>query len=306
MSDILDWKKAENIAALIEKTISPDAHVQPNVQLPVLGTTRTRQCDVVIYFGIPPRQTIAIVEVQKRKRKPDITTFHGWIRKMQEVGAQQLFCVSALGYPKSIIDDVKSRIGPTVKLLTMEDLASVDRTSPVMLAPFLLDTSPKYQITDIGSPKVASTHDTSLSLNTAERIISIGSRNERYCLDELISAALNKVPDLPQPAPHEIEGWAQLITLPLESFFESVWLHLDNESIQAIEWSVGLKLLVEAESIPIPVTHLEYKQETLDGAIAWVAHTQFNHKGQSLELTVVVMPDEQGFLRNIRTWLAAA
>ena len=73
-----------------------------------------------------------------------------------------------------------------------------------------------------------------------------------------------------------------------------------------IEWSVGLKLLVEAKSIPIPVTHLEYKQESLDGAIAWVAHTQFNHKGQSLELTVVVMPDEQGFLRNIRTLLAAA
>jgi hypothetical protein len=306
MSDNLDWKKAENIAALIEKTISPDAHVQTNVQLPVLGTSRTRQCDVAIYFGNPPRQTIAIVEVQKRKRKPDITTFHGWLRKMQEVGAQQLFCVSALGYPKSIIDDVQSRIGPTVKLLTMEDLDSGDRTSPFTLAQFILDTSPKYQITDIGTPKVASARDTSLCLNTGDRIISIGSGNERFSLDELLSTALNNFPNLPQPAPHEIEGWVQLITLPLESFFESTWLHLDNESIQVIEWTVGLRLLVEAKTIPIPVTNLEYKQEALDGAIAWVAHTQFNHKGQSLELTVVVMPDEQGFLRNVRTWLTAA
>jgi hypothetical protein len=76
--------------------------------------------------------------------------------------------------------------------------------------------------------------------------------------------------------------------------------------VQKNQSSSGLKLLVEAKSIPIPVTHLEYKQESLDGAIAWVAHTQFNHKGQSLELIIVVMPDEQGFLRNIRTWLAAA
>jgi hypothetical protein len=305
MNNGLDWKKAENIAALIEKAVSPDAHVQTNVHLPVIGTSRTRQCDVVIYFGKPPRQTIAIVEVQKRKRKPDITTFHGWIRKMQEVGAQQLFCVSALGYPKSIIDDVRTRIGPTVKLLTLEDLASVDKTSAFVLAPFIVETYPKYQITDIGTPRLFRTRETSLNLNTAERIISLGTNHKTYSLGELIASALNNAPDLPQPAPHEIENWVQFVNLPLESVFESIWLDTGDERIQVKEWSIGLKLYAEAKNIPIPVTHLEYKQEFLDGTIAWIGHTQFNHNGQNLELTVVVMPDEQGYLRNVRTWLTS-
>lgn len=304
MSNDLNWKQAENITALIERAISPDAHVQTNVHLPVIGTNRTRQCDVVIYFGKPPRQTIAIVEVQKRKRKPDITTFHGWVRKMQEVGAQQLFCVSALGYPRSIIDDVQTRIGPTVKLLTLKDLTSVGKVSAFTLAPFMVEASPKYFITDIGIPKVSGIHEVSLSLNTDERIISIANNDEIFSLNELIAIALNNASNLQLPLPHEIENWNQFVTLPLESVFESICFNLVNTKIHVKEWSIGLKLYAEAKHIPIPVTHLEYRQELLDGTIAWVGRTQFKHKGQSFELTIVVRPDEQGYLRDINTWFA--
>jgi hypothetical protein len=93
--------------------------------------------------------------------------------------------------------------------------------------------------------------------------------------------------------------------LPLESVFESICFNLVNKKIQVKEWSIELKLYAEAKQIPIPVTHLEYKQELLDGIIAWVGRTQFNYKGQSLELTVVVKPDEQGYLRDITTWFTS-
>lgn len=116
-----NWKTAEHIAAMLEKAVSPDAMVQHNVFLPVIGrpNRKPRQCDVVVTYGKEPRTSRAIVEVQKRNRKPDITTFDGWVAKMREVGAQQLICVSEHGYPQSIIDKVALEIGPTVKLMTL-------------------------------------------------------------------------------------------------------------------------------------------------------------------------------------------
>jgi hypothetical protein len=119
-----DWKITEKIIALLEGIITPDAEVEHNVYLPVIGSQsgRKRQCDIVIKYGLEPRQSIAIVEVQKRKKLPDINTFQGWLRKMTEVGAQHLICVSALGYPKSIIEDVATKVGPTVTLTTLKEL----------------------------------------------------------------------------------------------------------------------------------------------------------------------------------------
>ena len=117
------WKLIERITALLEKSICSTANVQHNIKLPVLGSPsgRKRQCDVVITAGDSPRETVTIVEVQKRKGKPDITTFHGWLKKMREVGAQHLICVSTRGYPSSIIEEA-NRIGPTVRLLTLKEI----------------------------------------------------------------------------------------------------------------------------------------------------------------------------------------
>ena len=119
----ISWQVVEDVAGLLEKALTPYAEVKRNVRLPVIGKTRKRQCDIVITYGLPPRRTISIVEVQKRDRKPDITTFHGWCRKMQEVGAQHLICVSMRGYPQSIIDDVATIYGPTVRLLNLKELS---------------------------------------------------------------------------------------------------------------------------------------------------------------------------------------
>jgi hypothetical protein len=113
------WKAAEKLVAAIEKSLAPDATVEHDVQLPVLGQNRSRQCDVVLRVGKKPRDQFFIVEVQQRGSKPDINTFGGWLRKMEEVGASGLICVSEAGFPDSIIQDVAQRIGPKVRLITL-------------------------------------------------------------------------------------------------------------------------------------------------------------------------------------------
>jgi len=62
------WVSAEQIAALIERALTPDAEVRHDVKLAELVSGRLRQCDVVIASGPAARRIVTIVEVQKRKR----------------------------------------------------------------------------------------------------------------------------------------------------------------------------------------------------------------------------------------------
>ncbi len=146
------WQTVEKVVAVLEKVLEPSAHVEHNVRLPVIGRPRRRprQCDVVITYGKAPRQTTTIVEVQDRGSKPNLTTFHGWTRKMREVGAQQLICVSERGYPKSIIDDVASVYGPTVHLMTLQDVEELKIPGFIMWN-FLAHGNPKFYFELVGS-----------------------------------------------------------------------------------------------------------------------------------------------------------
>lgn len=97
-------KELELVITAIEKGLSPDATVEHDVFLPVLTSNngRTRQIDVSIRQGKPPRETLTIVEVQDRNSPVDINTFNGWLCKVEEVGAQHLMVVSRKPFPESI------------------------------------------------------------------------------------------------------------------------------------------------------------------------------------------------------------
>jgi len=112
------WRKMEELVGWIEQHISPNSIVELDQHLPDLNSTSgsKRQCDIVIRQGPNHRQTITIVEVQKRKKPVDINTFDGWCQKMRDVGAQHLICVSENPFPKSIVDKAL-RIGPTIRLI---------------------------------------------------------------------------------------------------------------------------------------------------------------------------------------------
>src|SRR5690554_6771620 len=198
MANTPDWKSAEQIAAILEKALTPTAKVEHDVRLPVIGKRRFRQCDVVITYGEHPRQTIAIVEVQKRRRKPSINTFHGWVQKMKEVGAQHLICVSALGYPKSIIDEVQTEYGPTVKLLTLEELEHPSIGNLVIVSPFLIHRKPIVSFESIGKAgleaemaDIDNLQTVETSINARDKIFSLDDSPERYSLIDLTNQVVN-------------------------------------------------------------------------------------------------------------------
>ncbi len=117
-----DGKNLERLVHLIERSISPGSIVEHNVALPVLSSTggRTAQCDIVIRDGKPPRQTISIIEVQDRNRAVDINEFRGWTVKLNEVGAQHLYCVSRHEFPQSI-KEMAVHSGGSIRLITLKE-----------------------------------------------------------------------------------------------------------------------------------------------------------------------------------------
>ena len=116
------WRLVERVVKLLEQAITPDARIKHNVMMPDLtDASQSRECDIVIWTGKLPRETITIVEVQDRNKPFDITTFDGMCTKMRKVGAQHLICVSRQSFPISIKNEAK-RQGPTVRLVLLKDL----------------------------------------------------------------------------------------------------------------------------------------------------------------------------------------
>lgn len=119
-----DGKELEKLVHLISTSLEPDANVEHNQFLPVIGSPseRTRQCDIVIYSGPKHRRSITLVEVQDRDYQTDINTFNGWLEKLNEVGAQHLICVSRKEFPESIKEKAFFS-GNKVKLITMREIS---------------------------------------------------------------------------------------------------------------------------------------------------------------------------------------
>ena len=296
------WKLVEEVAALLEKAISPNAKVEHNVSLPVIGESRTRQCDVVITYGEPPRQSVAIVEVQRRQAKPDINTFHGWYHKMQEVGAQQLICVSMQGYPKSIIEDVANRIGPTVRLLTLAQLGETKVPGIEFIPPYVVHKHPHFTIETIGPGvhikrnQLDDRRETfGLTLPTDEKVFTLDNSQEMQSLNELIATAFKNEIDqmflqmrINQPNSYSLE-------ITLGSQERDLWWYLDGQQHKVV--SMPIKLSVETTVYRTPLTFLSYQQENIDGVLAWVAVAKGIIENKDISIQLVFKPDKEGFLQ---------
>lgn len=116
-------KLKEKVVTILERHIDQSARVFCDVLLSVVAhpEMEPRQIDVLIETGTRARPTRTIVEVQDRKSKPQLTEFDGWLKKMEDVGAQHLMCVTNAGYTKTILEKAANR-GPTVRLFTLEQL----------------------------------------------------------------------------------------------------------------------------------------------------------------------------------------
>lgn len=121
MADQPAWKSKESLVALLEGVLTKDARIQQDVHLPRVDIESTRQCDVVVTTGEPPRQQITIVEVQDRKKKYSAESFDGHLAKLDQVGANHLIVVATSGFAKSVLQKAK-RVGPKVRLMLLKEL----------------------------------------------------------------------------------------------------------------------------------------------------------------------------------------
>ena len=295
------WRIIEKIVSLLEKALTPVAQVEHDIFLPVIGRPdrRPRQCDIVITSGQPPRQTITIVEVQKRKSRPNINTFHGWIEKMREVGAQHLICVSALGFPQSIIDDVAMRYGPTVRLTTLKELEELN-IAGFVLGNFLFHKKAHFLLEKFG-PEVKvepnpSTTDLEFEFAPVEKVFSLGDSAEKLNVFELFEVFRQKelMPLLFSRGQTIPDNGSVDVTLP-SSLQENLYIYIEEIKHKVI--SLPMKWKIETEIFRIPLSHFEYKQEFIDSTLAWIASAKGVVEEKEITVQIVLKQDERGILQ---------
>jgi hypothetical protein len=291
-----DWKQAEQLAAILEKFITPDSTVEHNVMLPVIGRSdrKPRQCDVVITFGREPRKTIAIVEVQKRETKPSIATFHSWITKMEEVGAQQLICVSNCGYPESIVNEVKNRHGLTkVTLMKLEEFDYLTNPEKYNILPYQIMLRRKFQLRSLGKLELQlepinrlQVVDVTIPMFTLFGSSKKLNASELAC--EMIDAISNTNPKFRENEFNKDESDIS-IEIDLNS---KVSMHLEEGTFLIKSWILGGKFYSDKEIRETNLTQYSYRQEFIDGAIAWIAKTNLIINGQEQDVEILFKTDE--------------
>jgi hypothetical protein len=291
------WRLIERLVSIIEKAISPVAEVRHNVHLPVLGRPdrEPRQCDIVITSGVEPRRTVTIVEVQDRKSKPDINTFHGWVRKMQEVGAQHLICVSALGYPESIVNDVALRYGPTVRLMTLQELEE-RRLPGLVFERFLYHRTPSFSFESYGSLKLESkpADREGIELHSNEPIFSIDENEELLSLSDLVTQVLKEQVAHEFANNNTLEPTEYLAKLSLGSTERALWLHIEGERFKVLGLDVTVKVTSRIDEIPLSL--YSYRQEFYEGELCWASTATGKVGDKDVEIHVLFRPNEEGYL----------
>lgn len=270
----------ERIVAIIEKSISPESKIEHNINLPVLTSQmgRTRQCDIIIRTGTPPRETISIVEVQDRTSAVDIADFSNWLSKLNEVGAQHLICVSRKPFPDSVKESA-SQNGSRVLLININEIHPTD--IPVNFINFIFKLN-NQKITKINSvrpfvkpgqiksegliPEEKSTDDKLWSVDGITRISIID-----LCLEILKeSKEIN----------NDILGFIEGTTK--HSFkYEDQLYYINNEKFIKVGLDIEFSWIYEAIEKPMSIASYEQYGH---GPMAWIF--EVNHKSKSGDFNI--------------------
>lgn len=270
-----DWQHQERIVAFLEAHLAPDANVEQDVRLPVLASQsgRRAQCDVVIREGAPPRQTMTIVEVQKRGRPIEIKTFRGWLAKMREVGAHGLYCVSTEPIPQTI-KELAEQTGPTVRLIRLAEVADEEKKNiKFHFDPWHYKADPTFSIIDIVH-LVLEPHPSELEIVANKKAFtsSVHGDEVRYSMNEMIRATLNATigARLPEPfrLPYRKRTRVQLgISAPEGPY---VYFHAVGTRHLVKSWVVEVEIEIAATRFPVDVRTSAYVQTGTDEPLAWL------------------------------------
>ncbi len=257
----------EKIVELLERSINPEAKVERNVELPIVNskTGETTQCDIVITSGIKPRETITIVEVQNRSRKPERGQVWSWLKKLEEIDAQHLICVSKKGFPKSV-KELASQCGNKLKLVHLKEINVESIPLDMLEMHFqyedfkidsILEQEAEIKISGIDLD-VYDLDEKKINLSGikyTDRIFS-RDRSKLLSLSELCSEL---VPTLMKNGKGENRLLIKEANGPLYLLYEKVFLSIE----------IDVKFKWSKKIFEIPVNILAYEQDEY-GALAWL------------------------------------
>lgn len=271
-----DWEKFEFIVAFIEKVINPDAVVEHDVWLYEHRAKRKVQCDVVIKNGKPPRDTLTIVEVQKRKKKVDRHTFNVWCAKRDNVRAQHLICVSQKGFDKTVVETAKEE-GKGARLVTVMKPESIS-------LPLTFENG--QLVVFIPKPRVVG-----YSLVAGGIVPSQFEAGSAWFTRDGKRIGLNELTRYPvQPSETEVE-YTDWHTTHF-STEDDVVLILNGCPIPV--QSITTEVLVQTERVVLAVDVRDYIQLDYDGVLAWYFEGTGVYNGQKASLILILAKKESG------------
>ncbi|HEY6435092.1 MAG TPA: hypothetical protein VIY47_00755, partial [Ignavibacteriaceae bacterium] len=286
-------KLLEQLVQVIEQLISPDSIVEHNVQMPVVNSKRgsAAQCDLVIRSGKKPRETITIVEVQDRNRPVEINEFRGWKQKLEDVGAQHLYCVSRCEFPESIKEQA-ALSGNAIKLITLKEL------NPEQASAKLFDFIFKYHDVDILHIHKDETH------LSGEEVIALGiskdkieqelkelkSNDLKFSFDKKNLTALSTLCIEKVPVDKDGEDGVSNLEFGFENmspfYFYSNGFYLRMQLRITYKWT--------SKTVNIAPTIFSYDQNE-HGALAWVLEAFYSSSRGPLWFKIPVIKNEDSF-----------
>jgi hypothetical protein len=276
------WKLVQRVVALLEKTISPGDEVLHDEWLTDVTTGDKRQFDVVIKSGKPPRQTITVVEVQKRGSRVSIGTFEGWVKKRESVGAHCLMCVSALEYPQSVKNKVAKNLGPSVRLLTLKELEGEQWRGWEIAFRIPSTRFP------VGKAMEISILDSNECAATSGITFYVEGRSEPVSIAELIVAHMDYAGPTDLPG-GEYEARV-LINIGKQ-------LYAERNGVRQVVNKLIIPTIFVIDEVRLPVVLSAYSQIDMNGAIAWVASAEGELKGKTIGFRLTFVPDSDGKFR---------
>lgn len=294
-----DWKTKEEIVALLEKAISPNAIVKHNIELPDLfDPTVKRQFDTVIYSDNSNRATLTVVEVQDRGNPMSVNIFEGFIPKMESVGAQRLICVTKSGYQQGVLKTAK-KYGPRVILLTLSEIESSDFPinfigDVVVFANYKIVAMDELQINihkgDIDST-IRKRIDEHIPINFESNDKVFSYREELVCINDIIDEYRKSLQiDLPTGQ--------STISIDTKKLQEKLYIIQSDKIIQC---RLKFNATYEKTEKLIPLKYSEYKQIELDGVDAWMIDGTgvFKENEESIKVAFIPIKDSPFFTAKI-------
>lgn len=284
------WEFMERVVELLERSITPDAKVERGQWLPSLLTGHPAQIDVAIRRGAPPRDTLTIVEVQKRGKKVEIGDFRGWLGKRDEVGAQHLICVSEAGFPESIVDLAKTQ-GARVRLLTLSELKG--ETWPVQIV------DKEMRLVEVGyelmgvEPLKAGVIvlPESFEIRKEDPIFTRTGEAKRLSAMDLAKEAVGSQPQFQFKAPGD---YNETLTYRPPSGVElSILLGGKPIALAALVCSIKLHI----KRYRMPLTCSGYEQVDYKGALAYAITGAGAIDGRNARASLIFVPEESGVMR---------